>query len=77
MDEFNLNRLPEAMDALNAERQRQGLSAIDLELRSGVTTSALYAYMSQKIPNPGITNVVALAEALGFDVVMRRRDAGN
>lgn len=73
--EFNLSRLPESMEALHAERQRLGLSAIDLELRSGVTTSALYAYRNRKINNPGLANVVALAEALGFEIVMRRKDA--
>ena len=61
----------EAMLALDRERQRLGWNVRDLEARSGISVSSMYAWQAN-LRSPNLANVVALAQTLGFDVVMRK-----
>ncbi len=70
--EFNLRDQVPAIIELYAERARKGLSLGDLEDRSGVSLGSMYAWRSGK-RSPQTHMIVALAETLGFEIVMRRK----
>ena len=72
--EINLNRQVDALRAIDARRRRLGMSVYDMEAASGVSVSSFYAYFSKNgRRNPSVSNIIALAEAVGFEVVMRRK----
>ncbi|RWC28114.1 MAG: XRE family transcriptional regulator [Mesorhizobium sp.] len=72
IDEFDLCNQRRAMAALNAERKRVGMPIAHMEDKSGVSMNSFYAWNGgQREPTLGC--LVAVAQTLGFDVVMRRR----
>ncbi|WP_425341034.1 helix-turn-helix domain-containing protein [Agrobacterium larrymoorei] len=70
--EFNLRDQVPAILAINAERQRQGMSLGDMEERSGVSVGSVYAWRSGK-RSPQTHMLVALAGTLGYEIIMRRK----
>lgn len=70
-DEICLSDQKAAMERLFAERTRIGMSIWDLEARSGISTKSLYCWKDGSRA-PALGNLVALAETLGFEIVMRR-----
>lgn len=73
-DEFDLNQQRRAMSALHAERRRIAMSIADMEQKSGVSMNSFYAWHGgQREPTLGC--LVAVAQTLGFDIIMRRRKA--
>ncbi len=70
--EYNLRDQRAAMAALDDERRTRGMSLAEMEDRSGVSVNSVYAWRSCA-RSPTLFNVVALAETLGFEIVMRRR----
>lgn len=72
-DEFNLRDQVPAILALNEERQRLGMSLGDMEDKSGVSVGSVYAWRGGN-RSPQVHMLIALAETLGFEVVMRRKD---
>ncbi|QKC89951.1 hypothetical protein EB230_17220 [Mesorhizobium sp. NZP2234] len=72
IDEFDLNQQRRAMAALNAERKRLGMPIFQMEDTSGVSMNSFYAWQGG-LREPTLGCLVAVAQTLGFDVVMRRR----
>lgn len=75
-EEFNLCDQQNAMKVLAEERVRIGMSLGDLEEKSGVSTNSFYAWQS-KARAPQLPLLVALAQTLGFDVILRRRNRAS
>ncbi len=78
-DELNLSRQVDALRVIDARRRAMGMSVEDLEARSGVSVSSFYSYMAPvHRRNPGLGNIIALAESVGLEVVMQpRRPSGR
>lgn len=70
--EIGLTSQKEAMRVLNEERTRIGMNVRDLEAKSGVSVSSFYAWKCN-VRSPNLANMIALAQTLGFEVVMRRK----
>lgn len=70
-DEINLSDQRSALDRLFAERTRIGMSIFDLEARSGISVNTMYAWRAEK-REPALGNLVALANVLGFEIVLRK-----
>lgn len=71
-DEFDLTNQRKAMAALDAERKRKRMFVADMEDKSGVSANTFYAWRGG-MREPTLGHLVALAQTLGFDVIMRRR----
>ena len=56
--------LAQALFALRAERQRQGLSLSDVSERSGIDRATLSKLETGKVPNPTVGTLRAVARAL-------------
>jgi DNA-binding Xre family transcriptional regulator len=56
--------LAEALSALRAERERQGLSLSDVSERSGIDRATLSKLETGKVPNPTVSTLRAVARAL-------------
>jgi hypothetical protein len=65
----------EAMDALKAERMRQGLSLADLRERSGIERSALCKLENDTACNPTLRTLTRYAAAMGKRVRVVLEDA--
>lgn len=65
----------EAMDALKAERMRQGLSLADLRERSGIERSALCKLENDIACNPTLRTLTRYAAAMGKRVRVVLEDA--
>ncbi|MEN6451404.1 MAG: helix-turn-helix transcriptional regulator [Thermoguttaceae bacterium] len=63
----------EAMKALKAERQAQGLSLSDVEKRTGIGRAALSRLENETELNPTVVTLTRYAEALGKEVVVAFR----
>ncbi|MER9706084.1 hypothetical protein NKJ10_17815 [Mesorhizobium sp. M0204] len=72
IDEFDLCNQRRAMAALNAERKRIGMPIVVMEDTSGVSMNSFYAWNGGS-REPTLGCLVAVAQTLGFDVIMRRR----
>ncbi len=70
--EIRLTNDAAVLGALDAERRRRDLKILDMEIRFGVP-SRTWSYWRAGVRPPSLRPLVILAEALGFDVVMRRR----
>lgn len=70
-EEINLSNQRNAMNRLFEERTRLGLSLLDLEVKSGVSTNSAYAWRKEERA-PTLGNFVAFATVLGFDVILRK-----
>jgi len=71
--ETNLNDQRRAMAALFKEREAIGLPFRDWEDRSGISSNSAYAWRYGKRA-PMLCNIVALAETLGFELIMRKKE---
>jgi hypothetical protein len=60
----------DAFKILKAERQAQGLSLSDVELRTGIGRAALSRLENETEPNPTVTTLTRYAEALGKTLVV-------
>jgi DNA-binding phage protein len=70
-----LIEVTEALTALRAERERQGLSLADVRERSGIERSALSRLENEVGANPTIHTLVRYAESLGKKIVIQLVDA--
>ncbi|NTE55079.1 helix-turn-helix transcriptional regulator [Agrobacterium tumefaciens] len=70
--EFSLSDQPAAISAFDAERKILGMSLGEMEDRSGVSVNSFYYWKSGK-RSPQLVNLVALAQTLGFEVMMVRK----
>ncbi|WP_025662605.1 helix-turn-helix transcriptional regulator [Rhizobium sp. IBUN] len=70
--EWNLLDQVGAMRAISRERKALGMSLWDVEERSGVSLNSAYYWLAGN-RHPAISNLVALAETVGFEVVMRSK----
>jgi hypothetical protein len=68
---YDLSNQRAAMVALGEERSRRGLQVLDMEMKSGVSMNTFYAW-SNGNRSPTLGNLVALAQTLGFRIVMVR-----
>lgn len=57
---------------LTAARKTEEFEVVELELASGVSMNTVYAW-AKGVRDPRLSNFVAFAMALGFEVVLRRR----
>ncbi|RWB72945.1 MAG: XRE family transcriptional regulator [Mesorhizobium sp.] len=73
-DEYDLTDQRTAMAALCAERERIGMPIISMEEKSGVCMNSLYAWR-KGVRQPSLGCLVALAQTLGFDILLVRRSA--
>lgn len=71
-NEWNLADQVGAMEVIFSERATRGMSLLDMEERSGVSFNTAYQWRSGE-RCPELPNLVALAETLGFEVVMRSK----
>ncbi|SHL71614.1 hypothetical protein SAMN05444389_1014 [Paracoccus solventivorans] len=69
--EISLTDQRGAMAALFAEKDRAGLTVFDLEVKSGISAKAAYSWRAGR-QSPALANLVALAQALGFEIILRR-----
>lgn len=72
-DVFNLSNQREAFIALEEERHRLGMSLTQMVKRSGVSANSVYAWRSCA-RSPTIDNVVKIAEAFGYEIILRRKE---
>jgi ribosome-binding protein aMBF1 (putative translation factor) len=56
--------LAQALSALRAERERQGLSLADVSERSGIDRATISKLETGKLPNPTVSTLRAVARAL-------------
>lgn len=71
-NEFDLCNQRTAMAALEEERRQKQMHLVDMEATSGVSVNTFYAWKGCT-REPTLGNLVALAQTLGFDVILRRR----
>jgi DNA-binding phage protein len=68
-DAFDLADQRTAMNALSRERVAIGMELGDMEGKSGVSVNSFYAWRSEE-RSPQLANLVAVAQTLGFEIVM-------
>jgi ribosome-binding protein aMBF1 (putative translation factor) len=66
-----MERLQDAVRLLKAERQAQGLSLADMEMRCGMTRTALSRLENDPHPNPTVSTLARLAQALNVELTLR------
>lgn len=75
-DEFNLNDLHAALAALERQRKDQLMLLVELEDVSGVSTNSFLAWRGGR-RDPTLGCFVAIAQTIGFDVLLVRRSADS
>jgi transcriptional regulator with XRE-family HTH domain len=60
------------IDALREERQKQNLLQKDLGERCGLSRSYV-ARIENKMTDTGLSNVVKMADALGYELVLKKK----
>ncbi len=63
-------RLHEALAAIKAAREAQGLSLTELSRRTGISKSSLSRLENDPKANPTVTTLMRLAEALGQQITI-------
>ena len=63
-------RLCDALRALKAERESQSVSLSELEKRTGISKSALSRLENDPNPNPTMSTLQRIAEALGREITI-------
>ncbi len=63
-------RLIDALRALKAEREAQSVSLSELETRTGISKSALSRLENDPNPNPTMSTLLRIAEALGREITI-------
>lgn len=64
------DRLIDALRALKAEREAQSVSLSELERRTGISKSALSRLENDPNPNPTVSTLLRIAEALGREITI-------
>lgn len=72
VEEYDLTNQRAAMEVLFRERKTLGMSLGDWEEKSGVSINSAYSYRTMK-RDPSLGKLLALAQVLGFKIVMVRR----
>lgn len=72
-DEINLADQRAAFKHLEAERRRVGMQLAEMHEASGVSVNSVYAWRSCA-RSPTVDNMCKIAEAFGYEVVMRRKN---
>ncbi|MCZ7857074.1 helix-turn-helix transcriptional regulator [Agrobacterium salinitolerans] len=70
--EFNLSDPRPAFREIEAERKRRGVHLQEMEEITDVSVNSVYAWRSGA-RSPMVSHLVKFAEAMGFEVVMRRK----
>lgn len=70
--EYDLNDQAGAMEVIELERRARGMSFGEMDTKSGISTTAFFAWRSCE-RSPLLCNAVAIAETFGFRLVMRTR----
>jgi HTH-type transcriptional regulator/antitoxin HipB len=65
--------IDELVRAIDAQREALGLSKAELARRAGLPAEAVRRLFTMRSPNPTATTLVALARALGLDLVAEPR----
>lgn len=73
--EISLSNVGRAVNYLLSERVRRGLDHHELDMKSGVSWRSVYYW--RRARDPQISNFVAVAEALGCEVILRRKKASG
>ncbi len=68
-----IRQVDDLVRALDEAREEQGMTKAELARRAGVAPEAVRRMFSASGVNPTATTLVALADALGLEVVARRR----
>lgn len=71
-EEINMNCQVDAVKRLDKERKEIGMSIYDMETKSGVSINSFYAW-KRNVRSASVPNIVAVAESLGFEIVMRKK----
>ena len=72
-----VSQLREAFALLRSQREAQGLSLTELRDRTGIGRSALSRLENDPEPNPTITTLIRVADALGKQIVIQLVDKPN
>jgi DNA-binding XRE family transcriptional regulator len=72
-----VSQLREAFMLLRSQREAQGLSLTELRDRTGIGRSALSRLENDPEPNPTITTLIRVADALGKDILIQLVDKSN
>lgn len=59
---------------LDAERERQGVTIMDLAQRAKVPLGSVHGILKGNTPNPGILTVLAILDALGKSLAWLDRE---
>lgn len=70
-DEHDLSCVRSAIRAIDEARRTLGMSTKDIKRLSGVSINSFYAWLNEE-RDPTMGLLVNLAEAVGFEIVMRR-----
>jgi len=68
-----IRQVDELVRALDDAREEQGMTKAELARRAGMAPEAVRRMFSADGVNPTVATFVALADALGLEVVARRR----
>lgn len=71
-EEINMNCQVNAVRRLDVERKHVGMSIYDMENKSGVSINSFYAW-KRNVRSASVPNIVAVAESLGFEIIMRKK----
>jgi DNA-binding Xre family transcriptional regulator len=64
------DRLIDALCVLKAEREAQSVSLSELQRRTGISKSALSRLENDPNPNPTVSTLLRIAEALGREITI-------
>ncbi|WP_131821074.1 hypothetical protein [Ensifer sp. LCM 4579] len=73
-ERYELRDQSGALNVLESERCARRMSFGEMEAKSGISTTAFYAWRSCE-RSPLLCNAVAIAETFGFRIIMRRKVA--
>ncbi|RVH56233.1 hypothetical protein CN213_15920 [Sinorhizobium meliloti] len=71
-ERYELRDQSGALNVLESERCARRMSFGEMEAKSGISTTAFYAWRSCE-RSPLLCNAVAIAETFGFRIIMRRK----
>ncbi len=66
--------IDKTLSILEAARQERGMPKAELARRSGLTSAAVQMLMGAEGARPKVDTLVLLADTLGFDLVLQKRN---
>lgn len=72
-----IDAIDQVMRSLDSAREERGLSKAELARRIGVRPESIRRLFSAPSPNPTLDTVIAVAQALNLDVIIRPERAGT